>query len=288
MGRIIFWIGTAGVIISLLMLLLGLLGGFIHSDYLSVLFFWGLPILFFSLPPAALGLIILLFRLNEKGKQVFGCMLFLVGLVGFIISYFLGEAGVHSTEDIPQFVLPLFSMLVGGISLIFSVAGIILVFKGRNQGKKQKYQVFLYNSDEHHPDTFGTKEAIAGLLVGIVLIIFAVYIIVNSQEPTYHNPCGEGYFPAANNHSICCQNGLPYYWSSDGICHSALPPTPTGTPPPTPTPTPSPCTLTVIYSSDGGFTIPNEGSYQYQCGTSINLYVVLNPGLEMHLVTYLP
>ena len=32
--------------------------------------------------------------------------------------------------------------------------------------------------------------------------------------------CSTGYSPATNNPSICCQNGYPYYWSSDGRCHT--------------------------------------------------------------------
>jgi hypothetical protein len=127
MGKKIFWAGIAGIIVSLLLWFgLGDVGGI-----------FGLGISFALI---AIGLIISLLSsgLNEKGKQFFGCILFLLGLVGFVISYFLSEAGYHSTEDIPQGVDGITALILGGISLILLVAGIILFFKGISQKKKLK------------------------------------------------------------------------------------------------------------------------------------------------------
>jgi hypothetical protein len=56
--------------------------------------------------------------------------------------------------------------------------------------------------------------------------------------------CDDGYSISVNDPSMCCPYGYPYYWPSDGMCHTGLPAaptiTPTRTPNPTPTPTPVP------------------------------------------------
>ena len=253
MGKIIFWMGIAGIVISLLMLLLGWL---FYDTFLIFFFFLGFPILMLSLPVAALGLILWLCLTKEKGKQIGGFILILMGPVGYLISYALYKAAQHSTEDIPQYGYGFIGFVIGSISSIFLIAGIILFFVGIGQARKRNLATISY------------KKAVAVLSL-IIIICISVYVVI-SQEHTYHNPCGEGYFPAANNHSVCCQSGSPYYWSSDGICHNALPPTPTASPTPTDTPIPT-YTLRIIYASAGGFTIPGEGTYQYSCGTSVEL-----------------
>jgi hypothetical protein len=143
MGRTIFRVGIVGITASLCMLLLGVTVAVIHNDFGIWFYFFGLFILFFSLPIAALGLIIWVCVMPGKRKQIGGFILFLLGLGGFVISYFFFEAGAHSYEDIPQFLDSLFGMLFGSISIICLVAGIILFFIGRSQTKDQKNQYIL-------------------------------------------------------------------------------------------------------------------------------------------------
>jgi hypothetical protein len=129
MGRKTFWIFIA-VISFLIIDLLLLSGGF-----------FGFPLLMLILPLASLVWILRLFKTNEKTKQVAGCiLLFLVGPIGFLISYCLFEAGRHSYEDIEQYGLPIMGLELACISFIFIVVGIILFFVGRSQAKKQKNQ----------------------------------------------------------------------------------------------------------------------------------------------------
>jgi hypothetical protein len=135
MGRKMFWVGIAGVIISLLMFLVGWLFPFFWG-----LFFLGFPILILSLSVSALGLIIWLCAGDGKKKQVAGCILCLVGPIGFLIVHWLFEAGARTDEDIPQLGLPLLGLEVGVISFILLVVGIILFIIGRSQAKKQKNQ----------------------------------------------------------------------------------------------------------------------------------------------------
>jgi hypothetical protein len=59
------------------------------------------------------------------------------------------------------------------------------------------------------------------------------YLPTRTPTPTStHSSCSAGYSPAVNNPIICCQNGYPYYWSSDRKCHttSGTASTPTPTP----------------------------------------------------------
>lgn len=41
--------------------------------------------------------------------------------------------------------------------------------------------------------------------------------------------CSAGYYPATNAPSVCCPSGYPYYWASDGSCHSTAWTAPTAT-----------------------------------------------------------
>jgi hypothetical protein len=52
--------------------------------------------------------------------------------------------------------------------------------------------------------------------------------------PTQTYECSSGSSLAINDPDICCQNGYPYYWASDGLCHTVAPGTHS-----TPTPTQS-------------------------------------------------
>jgi hypothetical protein len=144
MGRKIFRVGKIGVIISLLMLLVGYIGGgLFNNEILGGVFFYGLFMIFWSLPIAALGLIIWLCVMPGKRKQIGGFILLLVGLIGIIVSYLIFEAAQRSYEDMEQYIDGFFALEIGCISLVFIVMGIILFFVGINQVKNQKDQFIL-------------------------------------------------------------------------------------------------------------------------------------------------
>jgi uncharacterized repeat protein (TIGR02543 family) len=176
-----------------------------------------------------------------------------------------------------KFILPFLPFLPFNPLVFISCELLPLLFRITrgfgNFDKKQKSQNIPPDSSN---TSYRKRMVITGLLAGVVIVMFVSMYIVTSHEstPASYFTCGDGYSFAVNDPGACCQNGLPYYWSSDGICHTTLPPP--ATPTPTPTPTPSPCTLTVIYASDGGFTIPNDGTYQY--GTRIYLRSYTSPG----------
>jgi len=136
-GKVIFWIGTAPLIISVLMMSGRLFIDFNHSDIAGPLYLLGFSGLITSLPIAAFGLILWLFKINENIKQVVGCILCFLGPIGFLISYLLFDAGANSYEDIDQYGLPFLGLEVAVISFIFLVMGIILFFVGRSKAKKQ-------------------------------------------------------------------------------------------------------------------------------------------------------
>mgnify|MGYP001766855150 CR=1 FL=1 len=132
MGKVIFWVGIIGVIISLLMLL----AGWIFPFFLGI-FFLGFPMLILSLSVAALGLILWLCAGTGKKRQICGCIMIFEWPIGFLISNLLFEAGANSTEDIPQYGLPFLGLEIAVISFIFLVMGIILFIVGRSEAKKQ-------------------------------------------------------------------------------------------------------------------------------------------------------
>ena len=45
-----------------------------------------------------------------------------------------------------------------------------------------------------------------------------------------YSQCSAGSSPAINYPGLCCQNGYPYYWTSDGMCHTVAWTAPTPTP----------------------------------------------------------
>jgi hypothetical protein len=221
-----------------------------------------------------------------------GCCL----ILGFVLT-FLSPFICFPLLDSPDGEKTINNMVSIGITL--AIAGVILT------------TVSIYF---HLTTALNINKAKAGLLLGIVLVIFGAVYLGKHQEHTipihypYPCPCGnEGCSFAVNNHSHCCPNGYPYYWSSDGICHTDPPPnstpappytpTPTATPTSTPTPTAIPSgptyTLTVIYfhccdtfriqgvacpstswhcASGGGLVTPNWGIYH--SGTSVTLTAI--------------
>jgi uncharacterized membrane protein len=114
--------------------------------------------------------------MNGKRKQIAGCILFfLAGPVGFLISYYLAEAGQHSTEDIPNFILSVAGLFIGCLSFALLVLGIILFLRGRSQLKEQKkiVKVNSRNVRENSKRTSKKPTGIRLMIIGVTgLILF--------------------------------------------------------------------------------------------------------------------
>lgn len=142
----------------------------------------------------------------------------------------------------------------------------------------------------------GKTERIVFVIVMIILalclIAFAIVMPMaggdtNSDDQDYggtsgNGACRTGYSPAVNDQTKCCPTGYPYYWSSDGKCHTTAAgnnglPTPTHTLVPTLTATPLSTDANSIYreyewSYEGSdwtwtLTIP-KSLYEYFRGLS--------------------
>lgn len=77
---------------------------------------------------------------GKNRKQIASWILMLLGPVGITVSLLLLELTTDSFEDTTPLILPLTTMLLASISSLLFVVGIILLFLGRSQAKKQKNQ----------------------------------------------------------------------------------------------------------------------------------------------------
>ena len=80
-----------------------------------------------------------------------------------------------------------------------------------------------------------------GTIIPLSLIIICAGLAIANWQGWISLPkfgsgggCGNGFSQAIGDSSKCCPNGYPYYWSSDGKCHST---SGTGTPTPIVSPT---------------------------------------------------